>query len=263
MFCHRPLFSFANFSFSCSIASSLWGNRKRAFSPVYDKKLRRNFHKLPDEAKFTAWDPGKVILRFPHGSFIFIRGAAENQKFGKKSKYRSRERRFRYRKKKFSAGTMVFLREKSRIGPRIPNRADFGNAVYVSKTAHNVAKRVFELTVTNRSQPIRNGEFRRKLDPETPRRTRRKALRGESPAGSFFAQPSNWGEISGKQKSAICRSHGAGLRKTGGADGSWTHDLYDAKVHECAIYQWDIKVLRNFSVIPVFIWLHGGACFLL
>lgn len=86
---------------------------------------------------------------------------------------------------------MRILRVESRMGPKIPNRADFENAVYVSKTAHNVAKRVFELTVTNRSQPIRNGEFWRKLDPETPRRTRRKVLRGESPAGSFFAQTSN------------------------------------------------------------------------
>ena len=86
---------------------------------------------------------------------------------------------------------MRILRVESRMVPKIPNRADFENAVYVSKTVHNVAKRVFELKKTNRSQPIRNGEFRRKLDPETPRRTRRKALRGESPAGSFFAQPSN------------------------------------------------------------------------
>jgi len=80
-------------------------------------------------------------------SSFSMRGTIKNQMapsktpiFEGKTKYRSGEQRFRYRKKKFSAGTMVFLREKSRIGPRIPNRADFGSAVYVSKTAHNVVK---------------------------------------------------------------------------------------------------------------------------
>ena len=86
---------------------------------------------------------------------------------------------------------MALLRGNSRTCSRIPNCADFENAVYVSKTAHNVAKRVFELTVTNRSQPIRNGEFWRKQASETPRRVRREILRGEFSAVNFFAQPSN------------------------------------------------------------------------
>lgn len=147
--------------------------------------------------------------------------------------------------------------------PRFRTALISKNTVYVSKTAHNVVKTWFELTGTNRSPTVRNGEFWRKLAPEMPRRTRRNILRGEFPAGSFFAQPSNWGGIRGKKKSAICRSHGADFRKNGGADGSWTHDLYDAKVHECATYQWDIKVLRNYSVIPASIVLKGGVCLLL
>ena len=86
---------------------------------------------------------------------------------------------------------MALLRGNSRTCSRIPNCADFENAVYVSKTAHNVAKRFFEPKETNRSPPVRNGEFWRKLASETPRRARRKVLRGDYPAGSFFAQPSN------------------------------------------------------------------------
>ena len=86
---------------------------------------------------------------------------------------------------------MRILRVESRMVPKIPNRADFENAVYVSKTVHNVAKNDFELAGTNRSPPIRNGEFWRKLAPETPRRMRREILRGEFLVAAFFAQPSN------------------------------------------------------------------------
>lgn len=75
--------------------------------------------------------------------------------------------------------------------PRFRVALFLNNTGYVSKTAHNVAKTRFELAETNRSPPVRNGEFWRKQAPETPRRTRRKALRGDYPAGSFFAQPSN------------------------------------------------------------------------
>lgn len=35
---------------------------------------------------------------------------------------------------------MRILRVESRMVPKIPNRADFENAVYVSKTAHNGPK---------------------------------------------------------------------------------------------------------------------------
>lgn len=73
-------------------------------------KPYRNFHRLPDETKYTAKGAGKSILRFPHCSFIIIRGAPGNPKNGGKTKYRSGERRFRYREMKFSAGTMAFLR---------------------------------------------------------------------------------------------------------------------------------------------------------
>ena len=53
------------------------------------------------------------------------------------------------------------------------------------------------------------------------------------------------------------------LVQNGGRSRTRIYDLHDVKVHKCVIYQCVAKVLRKFSVIPVFIWLHGGACFLL
>ena len=150
------------------------------------KNFEKTFPGFPMRPSSPHKGREKRFSVFLSSSFIIIRGTPENQKFGKKSKYRSRERRFRYHKSEFSAGTMRFLRVNSRIGPKIPHCADSGNAVYLSKTAHNVAKTRFELTESNRSPPVRNGEFWRKLAPETPRRMRREILRGEFPAGSFF-----------------------------------------------------------------------------
>ena len=125
-------------------------------------------------------------------------------------------------KMEFSAGIMAFLRGKTRKAPKFWAALFSKNAVYVSKSAHKVVKTRSELTETNRSPTVRNGEFRRKLAPETSRRAQRRILRGEFSGVLFFAQPSNWGGISEKKKSAINRSHGAGLRKNGGLLESWT-----------------------------------------
>ena len=215
--------------FQCRLETNLWGNWKGTL-PVYDKKLRKIFSRLPMRPNSPHKSPEKRFSVFHTARLSFFEESSKNTKFGKKTEYRSGERRFRYRKINFCARIIAFWGDYSEQVPRFWTALFSKNAVYVSKSAHKFEKPRSELTETNRSPTVRNGEFRRKLAPETSRRAQRRILRGEFSGVLFFAQPSNWGGISEKKKSAINRSHGAGLRKNGGADGSWTHDLYDANV---------------------------------